>query len=197
MYQFLSLPFNGKKINARLLFLFLLSSAFVFLATACGGVKPQLGGKSSKYFETFYAGSDGGTQYFIKPLAFVAADKQQLSVDFTLRDLRFEQDSTTINYTLITDQQLPEDQEIVAIGANQQTLFTTERAERLFQERTKTGFLARYTARAANVDVSKAFSDANLSFRLDTDNGQTVMLLPTQKTRSALPDIYLNLFSLY
>jgi hypothetical protein len=163
----------------------------------CGGLKPGTNGKAGKYFETFYAGAEGGTQYFIKPLAFVDEEKRSITVDFTLRDINFSEDSTTVNYTITTDTQLPDDQSIFAVNAAGELLFKTASVKRLFQERTKTGFLARYTALAPNTAVAKAFKTPELRLQSQLEDGQLLSFAPDNRAQGAIEIIYRNLFSLY
>ncbi|PHI20418.1 hypothetical protein CEQ90_08130 [Lewinellaceae bacterium SD302] len=182
------------KPNKLTYFLFTVVGILIF--TGCG-MKPGSSGKSSKFFETFYAGSKNGTQYFIKPLDFADADKQGAAVDFTLRDADFQGDSTTVNYTLTTSRQLPADQAISFVDANGKSIFQTRMVERLFQERTKTGYLARYTSKAPNPAVASAFEQTDMTLRVFTEGEGTLIFLPSGKTQSAMQEVNRNLFSLY
>lgn len=174
----------------------LLFLCLLILASGCG-VRPGTSGRSNKNFETFFAGSGAGTQYFVKPLTFYGPGKQSASVDLTLRDQDFAEGTTTINYSLATEQQLPEKYAIAVIDANGDEVFRTASVERLFQERTRTGFLARYSGKAPNPRVADAFRSGIFLLRTTLPDGRQLSFAPNAKSQTAIKDLYRDLFSLY
>lgn len=175
----------------------LLLPVFCLLISSCGGLKPgSSSGKSGKHFETFYSGNGNGTQYFVKAVEFETADKETMTVDFTFRDARFKKDSTTVNYTITSSVQLADEQYLSAVDENGKVLFETEKVFRLFQERTKDGFLSRYTSKAPNTKVGKAFSKGSFNFKTTVD-GKPMEFQATKKTSGIIQDLDRSIFSLY
>lgn len=170
---------------------------FIFLTLlACGGLKPTSGGRTSKLYETFYTGAETGTQYFIKPLKFTGEADGGLFVDFTFRDGRFEDDSTTVNYTCVTPVRLGPEVNLLATDASGKELFTTAIPSRLFQERDKDGYRARYTSKIDNAIFVNQIGKQDLRFMIETD-GKTYLFIPTPKTKKMLGEIDRQLLSLY
>ena len=180
----------------RFSFLYVVCIIVTLNFLACGGIKPTSNGAASNLYETFYTGKTSGTQYFIKPLAFAGENGTALYLDITFRDGQFKTDSATINYTLITNKRLAEEQSLTAVAADGQTLFTTQYPTRLFLETDKEMFRTRFSGKVDNVRMLAGFDDPNVNFTLSADD-QSLKLMPTSKTSKALKAIRERLLVLY
>jgi hypothetical protein len=173
---------------------FFLIFCLSFLLSACG-IKPAAGGRSSKLFETFYTGTTGGTQYFIKPLTFKGPEDEVLFLDVTFRDGAFRTDSARLNYTFITKGQLSDDKRLAAQAENGELYFETDRVSRLFQEKDQDMIRTRFTGSAANRATITALIGRPV-FTLETA-GTELIFRPTPKTTRKLEALRKELFSLY
>ncbi len=169
---------------------------FLLLATVTNcGIKPTSGGKRSALYETFYSGTDGGTQYYIKPLVYIGADNEQLLLDITFRDGNFKADSARLNYTVITPAQLSTVELLTARSSDGNFSFTTDRVSRLFQERAKNGIQTRFTGLVSNKELLKAMISSSAFFVGDPESKRKFE--PTAKTNRQLAELRVELFSFY
>ncbi len=172
-----------------------ISYALMLTLLSCG-IRPTVSsGGSSKYYTIFYAGAEQGAQYFINPHAFATEAGQTLTVDLTFRDGKFATDSATVNYTLASDRQLGPRQGISLYDETGERVFSVTGVDRLFQERTKQGFLSRYTSKVANLSLARGYARAGHTYRTELE-GRSLTFLPTRKTQQLVAAVERDIFSL-
>ncbi|MBU3713981.1 MAG: hypothetical protein FGM46_03440 [Ferruginibacter sp.] len=162
-------------MRTKLSFVVLLSIFFY----SCLSVKPSTTKSGKKYFETFYVGAEG-TQYFIKPLLFKnAISNENLLVDITFRYKNEIRDSAIINLSI---QSLNIYKQIDSFRlSNKMTNIKNDKVELLFNEKTRNGFLSRFTTKIPLDNTKSLFNSDDWHFVL-YHKGQSIEYKTENKT---------------
>jgi len=154
-----------------------------FLFYGCLSVKPTTTKSGKNYFETFYVG-EAGTQYFIKPLLFENNESNKdLFVDITFRYKKEIKDSAILNFS-IKSPTLYKSIDSLAIS-NRIMDIKSDNVDFLFSEKTKKGFVSRFTTKIALDGVKEMFNNDEWDFTLYNKN-QTVKYASNKKTNKAI-----------
>jgi hypothetical protein len=146
-------------------------------------VKPSTTKSGKKHFETFYFGSEG-TQYFIKPLLFKnAISNENLLVDITFRYKNEIRESAIINLSI---QSLDIYKHMDSIRlSNKMTNIKNDKVELLFNEKTRNGFLSRFTTKISLDHTKSLFNSDDWSFVL-YHKGQSIEYKTEHKTAKTI-----------
>ncbi|GAB5465022.1 MAG: hypothetical protein Kapaf2KO_04580 [Candidatus Kapaibacteriales bacterium] len=113
--------------------------------------------QSSDLYKSFYVGQNVN-QYFIKPLTF-ENDSGDLIADFTFKITESGTDSTTINYTILSDDIIKSLDSLTLSNSTISIPFTVK--ERFFLERDGDQYRVRFSSLLPNSDFFTLFQDSN------------------------------------
>lgn len=173
--------------------LLILSVALVMGLNSCTSMKPGAVKGGKNLFETFYVG-EGGTQYFIKPLDFIADNSEDLmSIDFTFRYLNEVRDSALVNFS-IEGQTVLKKIDLIRF-TNSSVKIQSASPTLLFNERRKKSFVSRFFLKIPLEEIKQLYSSDDWSIITETESTQTIFT-PVKKTRKAIPTLNDNIFIL-
>lgn len=176
-------------IQVKVLLLFLVS---IFLS-GCLSVKPTTTKSGKNYYETFYVGADGN-QYFIKPLSFKNSEtKEELIVDITFRYKDEIKDSAIVNFT-ITSPVIYKSLDSLKISNNSIDI-SNHNTSLLFNEKSNSEFISRFTSEIALYDIKKLFNKDDWTFIIYNAT-ETTKFKPNRKTVKAITALRENVFIL-
>jgi hypothetical protein len=171
----------------------LLVLSLFFLQLPCSGQKSGAANSGKKFFESFFVGEEG-IQYFIKPMAFVNADKsEKLMIDITFRYKSEVKDSATLNFSILSPQILKKID--LAEIKNQSSTIHIAKVELLFNEKQKSKFISRFSAKILLSDLLLLFSANQWHFNI-FQNNQKMQYFATSKTNRSILILRDNLFVL-
>jgi hypothetical protein len=166
---------------------------FLFL-TSCTSVKPATTKGGMKFFETFFVGNEG-TQYFIKPMAFQNEDKNtNLQIDFTFRYKDKVRDTAIVNFSIFSTTIYKSVDGLTLSNGKTGGVFL-ERAELVFNEKTKKGFVSRFSTRLPLKSLKQTFDQDNWIISVHQKE-QLVKFFPEKKTKKKINTLRENVFSI-
>lgn len=135
----------------------LISLIFLLLIfSGCLSIKPSTNKSGKKYFETFFVGEDG-TQYFIKPFLFKdEKSNEELLLDITFRYKNEIKDSAIVNFS-INSSAIYKNIDNFKLS-NSEIVIKSNNIELLFNEKSKTGFISRYSTKFSLVEIKEMFN---------------------------------------
>jgi hypothetical protein len=155
----------------------------LLILSSCFSIKPSSTKSGKNYFETFYVG-DNGTQYFIKPFLFNNNIlDENLLLDITFRYKNELKDSSIINFS-IKSSVIYKSVDSIKISNN---LFTVKnnKIELLFNEKTKSGFLSRFSTKISLKETKELFQVDTWEMLVFQKNKST-KYEPNKKTKKAI-----------
>ncbi|MFJ1429910.1 hypothetical protein ACILE2_03780 [Capnocytophaga canimorsus] len=157
------------KSKLRLILKPFLIISLLFALQGCFSVKPGKTGNGKKLYETFYAGEEGN-QYFIKPFELTDLARNEKSLwDFSFRSKVSLQGESRVNFSLFTQLAVHKIEKVSF--SNKNTNFSNEQVSFMFIEKTKEGFLSRFTLNTDTENLKALFSDANWEITIKTEQG--------------------------
>jgi hypothetical protein len=179
------------RIFVRLIVLSLISS--IVLLDSCLSVKPSATKSGKNYFESFYTG-ESGTQYFIKPLVFIAKNSNdKLFIDFTFRYKNEIKDSVIVNFSIVSASMYRSIDSLII--SNKNTYIESNSVDLLFNEKKKTTFLSRFTTRFSLKETNELFQNSEWIITLKNQNQKTPFR-PSGKSNNAIVTLKNKLFVL-
>lgn len=169
-----------------------LFSAFI-LCSSCSSIKPTTTKSGKHYFETFYAGADG-TQYFIKPLSFIDSEtKEELLVDIAFRYKDQVKDSAIVNFSIKSPSLY---KAVNSLSITTTAVHVAARDIRLlYHEKSKDGFISRFTTKIPLREVQQMFDSAAWTFTVHYPT-QATAYRPSKKTVKAIATLSQKVFIL-
>jgi len=162
------------------------------LLCSCVSVKPSTTKSGKKYFETFYV--ENGTQYFIKPLALSGLGSDgDLLMDFTFRDGQSSTKTAILNLSIYRDEKVASIDSLLIYSESSHFSATTPKL--LFHERSKKGFVSRYTAGIGSSDITTLFEGDDWKI-LIYSQGNPLEYSATKETKKAIATLDEDLFAL-
>ncbi len=175
----------------------LLSLSLVFLAiyiSGCFSVKPGTSRSGGNLYETFYVGEEG-TQYFIKPLAFISSDgEKELLIDFTFRYLDTLAGNVSANFSLINLMPVRTLESFRLVG--KESDFVSSEVDLLFNEKIKKGFESRFKLIIPLAAFTKIVKNEEWGIELGIQS-EKVSFRPSKRTQRALSKLNNNIFVLF
>ena len=162
------------------------------LLCSCMSVKPSTSKSGKNYFETFYV--ENGTQYFIKPLALsgLGSDGDVL-MDFTFRDGQPPTKTAILNLSIHQDEKVASIDSLLI--QSESSLVSTTTPKLLFYERSKNGFVSRFTAGMEQSDITTVFEGNDWKV-LIYSQGISLEYSATKETKKAIATLDEDLFAL-
>lgn len=150
------------------------------ILSSCMGIKPGASKSGKKLYETFFVGEEG-TQYFIKPLSFGNALKEEMDLDITFRYKKEVKDSAIVNMSFL-NKEIFKNADSLSISNKSYSIVIRE-MNYLFSERRKEIYLSRFSTKVDLRDVKKLFMNTNWSMILYKNNNSSKFeaLKTTQK----------------
>ncbi len=165
------------KIHIILFSLFIISTSL----SSCFGIKHSTIGGSKSYYESFFIG-DEGTQYFIKPIEFIA-DDAKLQMDITFRAKTELIDSATLNYT-INHNILHKELTFVSIN-NGNTTIQINNHNLIYTERKSNKYNSRFSSKISMNEFAELTENDDWTMTIRS-NEKEYSFRPTKKTRRIL-----------
>ncbi|GAB3223985.1 hypothetical protein J0A67_09945 [Algoriphagus aestuariicola] len=133
-------------------------------------------------------------QYFIKPILLKNIEKEEyLMADFTFRHQNEATDSVTVNFSIEGDDLHKKIDSLVISSSS--VAFATKRIELLFNEKSKRGYVSRYTTKVSLNDMRHLFGQGTWDYTIYNETLSN-SFLPTPKSKKAISAINNNLFIL-
>lgn len=171
-----------------------LALIFIVLLSGCLSMKPATTKSNKNLFETFFVG-ENGTQYFIKPLAFInSQSKDEINVDFTFRYKNEIKDSVTVNFSLLSPNILKNIDSLAFSNTNHKIVSTN--VELLFNEKANKLFKSRFSTKVSLLDFNKMFKNNNWKIIThDLENHSTYT--SDKRTKKAIKKLQDEIFILF
>jgi hypothetical protein len=157
-------------------------------------IKPGATKSAKKYYETFYVGEEG-TQYFIKPLTFNKDDSnEKLLLDITFRYKKVVKDSSKLNFSIKSSQQLMKSIDSLKISNDHHDILSND-IDLLFNEKNNDEFLSRFTTQVPLENTHQLFDNNDWEFTIYF-NKDKFNFKPTNKTQKAIKALSNDVFSI-
>ncbi len=172
-------------------FVYLILISLMF--SGCLSIKPSTTRSGKNYFETFFVGEEG-TQYFIRPILFKdEKSNEDLILDITFRYRNEIKDSATVNFSIKSS--------IIYKTIDSVKLFNrddkieSDQIALLFNEKSKAGFISRYSTRFSLKDIKEMFNNDAWEMIIYNQNKITTYK-PDRKTIRAINTVRDRVFVL-
>ena len=166
----------------------------LIIFSSCMSIKPGATKSAKKYYETFYVGEEG-TQYFIKPLTFNKEDSnEKLLLDITFRYKKVVKDSSKLNFSIISGQQLIKSIDSLKISNDHDDILSKD-IGLLFNEKENDEFLSRFTTQIPLENTHQLFKNNNWKFTIYSEKNK-LNFNPTNRTQKAIKALSNDVFSI-
>lgn len=168
---------------------------FVIMAilASCRGIKPGGATAGNKLYETFFVGEEG-SQYFIKPIALKNENKERLLMDFTFRYKDDVKDSTLVNFTIVSQDNIKSIDQIVLENGVVST--KSDKVALLFIKRENDGFHGRFTCKVSLTEISELYSNSN--WKISAISGQdSKIFYASSKSQKKIEALNYNVFQVF
>ena len=169
--------------------------SLLYILSGCMSIKPGATKSAKKYYETFYVGQEG-TQYFVKPLTFNKEDSdEKLLLDITFRYKKVVKDSSKLNFSVRSSQQLMKYIDSLKISNDHHDILSDD-VNLLFNEKDDDEFLSRFTTQVPLENTRQLFDNNNWEFTIYSNDIHRLSFNPAKRAQKAIKALSNNVFSI-
>ena len=177
-------------MSKRYFLIFILLS---IIFPSCFNVKSASTRSANNLFETFFVGEEG-TQYFIKPLSFVNANKEKLHIDFTFRYKNKVDGFASAKMTIESEKPIKKIKKIL-ISNTKKTIPLSE-IEFMFIKREKNKFNSRFSAVTEIRNLEELFSSNSWFLEIELEE-KVVKFQPQKQTKKSIYKLDQSIFIVF
>jgi len=172
---------------------FLIFILFSIILPSCFNVKSASTRSANNLFETFFVGEEG-TQYFIKPLSFVNANKEKLYIDFTFRYKNKVDGFASAKMTIESEKPIKEIKKILISNTKKNS--SLNEIEFMFIKREKNRFHSRFNAITEIKNLEELFSSNSWFLEVELEE-KVVKFQPQKKTKKSISKLDQSIFIVF